>query len=184
MNVIRIIIHYIYCLPFCELGILVLTGTAICLTFYYATRGQKWQRPIFRGLFFVYVLIIVCTTLLGRSESSTPRSASLVPFASYIKYAQGNIEMLRESIMNIVLFYPLGLLLGGVASEKFPRKKMLAFAFSLSLFIEVCQLIFNLGYAEVDDVIHNTLGTGLGMLVMYVVEKIVNFVKLQHKRSA
>lgn len=184
MNVIKTILLCIYRLPFRELGILVLAGTAIFLILYCTTRGQKWQRPILRGLFFVYVLIIVCTTLLGRGESPVPRSVSLIPFASYIKYAQGNIEMLRESIMNIVLFYPLGLLLGGIASEKFPRKKMLAVAFSLSFFIEACQLIFNLGYAEVDDVIHNTLGTGLGMLVIYVVEKIVNFVKLQHKRSA
>lgn len=184
MNVIKTILLYIYCLPFRELGILVLAGTVIFLTLYCTTRGQKWQRPMLRGLLLVYVLIIVCATLLGRGESPAPRSVSLVPFASYINYVQGGTEMLRESIMNIVFFYPLGLLLGGAASEKLPRRKCLLFAFSLSLFIEVCQWMFNLGYAEVDDVMHNTLGAGLGMLVIYSTEKIVGFVKLQHKRSA
>lgn len=182
MNTIKTILLYIYRLPFRQLGGLVLAGTIIFLLLYCATRKRKWQRPALLVISAAYILMVVCATLLGRGGSPAPRSVSLVPFASYIKYAQGSTEMLRESIMNIVFFYPLGLLLGGAASEELPRRKSLLFAFSLSLFIEVCQWLFNLGYAEVDDVMHNTLGAGLGMLAIYATEKIADFVKLQHKR--
>lgn len=184
MNVIKTILSRIYCLPFGKLGVLTLLGTAVFLLFYRVTRNQKWQRPALLALSAAYALVIVCATLLGRSIASESHGVSLLPFASYVKFAQGERELLRESLMNIVLFYPLGLFLGGAASGKLSRKKTLASAFFLSLFIELCQGLFNLGYVETDDVIHNTLGAGLGMLAVYVADRAADFVKLQHKRSA
>ena len=40
-----------------------------------------------------------------------------------------------------------------------------------SISIEVSQYIFHLGYAEVDDVIHNSLGVLIGAIVASMVKK-------------
>lgn len=182
--VFRAIMLRIYCLSFLELSALVLAGTVIFLLFYCMTRKRKWLRSMMLTFSTVYVLIVLIATLLGRSESPASQGVSLIPFASYIKFFQGETEMLRESIMNIVFFYPLGLLLGGAASEKLPRKRSLVLAFLLSLFIECCQWIFNLGYAEVDDVMHNTLGAALGLLVMHLVERIDKGIQSKRRGSS
>ena len=65
--------------------------------------------------------------------------------------------------LNILLFVPFGYLLPSL----FPSKRwwqviLLGLAFSLT--IELLQLITRLGYADVDDLINNTLGAAIGFL--------------------
>lgn len=181
MNTIKTILLYIYCLPFRQLGGLVLAGTIISLLLYCATRKRKWQRPALLVISTAYILMVVCATLMGRGEPSASHGVSLLPFASYIRFAQGQTEMLRESVMNIVFFYPLGLLLGAANLGKRRWRSAVLAVFLLSAAIELCQWCFNLGYAEVDDVMHNTLGGGLGVLVIYITEMFVGFGKFNHK---
>ena len=71
--------------------------------------------------------------------------------------------------MNVVLFYPTGLLACELLPKSWNRAKrviLIAVLFALvSVGIEFCQYHFVLGQAEVDDVIHNTLGTLIGALI-------------------
>lgn len=64
-----------------------------------------------------------------------------------------------DIVLNILLFIPLGFLLG--------RKgwKAILFGFLLSAFIELAQYVFLLGYCEADDVLNNTIGCVLGVLL-------------------
>lgn len=70
--------------------------------------------------------------------------------------------------MNILLFYPLGVFFG----SRWNRKRIILLGTFLSLIIEMSQYFWNLGYAEVDDVINNTIGMALGVSVMLVFEKV------------
>ncbi len=80
----------------------------------------------------------------------------------------GNVKItnwseLRNIILNILLLIPFGYLLPTL----FPRLRwwqviLLGLAFSLT--IELLQLITKLGYADVDDLINNTLGAAIGWL--------------------
>ena len=45
-------------------------------------------------------------------------------------------------------------------------------AMILSFFIELAQFIFNLGWCELDDVISNTFGAFIGVLLYRIVEMI------------
>ena len=99
---------------------------------------------------------------LGTREPSGSQDFCLIPFASVYRYFHGQSEKLRESFMNLVLFYPLGLLLGSVAE----RKRIFGIGFFLSFGIEMAQFIWKLGYAETDDVLHNTLGVVIGVFLM------------------
>lgn len=64
-------------------------------------------------------------------------------------------------VMNIALFVPIGLLLGGLG---FKNKKILLSGICLSGIIEVSQFAFCKGLCETDDVMHNSVGAFLGYL--------------------
>lgn len=64
-----------------------------------------------------------------------------------------------DIFLNILMFIPLGFLLGGKGW------KNVLFVFLLSVFIECAQYLFLLDYCEADDVLNNTIGSGLGVLL-------------------
>lgn len=63
--------------------------------------------------------------------------------------------------MNVLMFVPVGLLLGCTYKD-IGWKRMLVVALCLSVSIEVLQFILQKGFAELDDVMHNVLGAALG----------------------
>ena len=94
----------------------------------------------------------------------------LVPFYSYYLAFSGiNEELLRSCFMNVVLFYPAGLLAGAIwLPERKVWKRILFLAVvgcGVSVSVEVLQYFRQLGLMEVDDVIHNTLGMAIGAAV-------------------
>lgn len=91
---------------------------------------------------------------------------------------------MQQSIMNIAFFYPFGFLLSCLDIEFIKKRKWLiaVFAFAFSFCIEALQYIFHLGYAEVDDVIHNTLGASIGTAMCVAFDKIYDFIKIKLKR--
>lgn len=110
---------------------------------------------------------VVYVTILSREPGSTAGFGSL--FCSYREVLNGgNPELLRSNFMNILLFFPGGLLLGAVLPDKWPRwARMLTAALCLgamSLAVEQHQYLGMLGNAEADDILHNTLGALLGSI--------------------
>ena len=71
--------------------------------------------------------------------------------------------------MNVVLFYPAGLLACELLPKKWSRAKRIilvtALFVLLSSGIEACQYYFALGQVEADDVLHNGLGALIGAAV-------------------
>ena len=140
-------------------------------------------RSVIRLLLPAYLLLNLYFTLLMR-EPSKDRLVTLVPLRSYFavlgwdiqsfsavgQLLQGTweeliaftIEPLIGIVQNLILFMPFGFLLYAVIDR--PRTaRILLFGFLLSLAIEMCQLLFHLGWFEVDDILHNVLGTYLGI---------------------
>lgn len=64
-----------------------------------------------------------------------------------------------DIVLNILLFIPLGFLIGKKVW------KAVLFGFLLSVTIELMQFVFLLGYCEADDVMNNTIGCRLGVLL-------------------
>lgn len=96
-----------------------------------------------------------------------PSAPQLAPFHSYRAVLSGeNPELLRSSFMNVLLFYPAGLLACSLLPGTWRRRwklLLVTLAFALLSFgIEFCQYRYALGQAEVDDVLHNALGAFLG----------------------
>ena len=97
----------------------------------------------------IYILIILWITLFSREPMTTRIFRGLF----------WEIEMgyWNNIIQNILLFIPLGFLIGG--------KRGIIAGVLLSIGIELVQYIAVLGYCELDDVLNNTTGTAIGSLL-------------------
>lgn len=115
----------------------------------------------------IAVLGIFGATVLNRSHYNN--EIILIPFYSFVE-ARIQPEMYRTMLMNVFLFFPLGLCLPYAIS--FSGKKNIAFTvligFLLSLCIEIFQLVFSCGRCEADDVICNTVGTVIGSVSYFI----------------
>lgn len=87
--------------------------------------------------------------------------------------------------MNIAFFYPFGFLLSGLDAPFLQKRKWLIiiFALTFSLCIEALQYLFHLGYAEVDDMIHNTFGSAIGIVSFFLLDKLFIHISNRHKRT-
>lgn len=169
----RKIFLWFYCLPFGEAALLLLLAS---LLFWFLRKklGDTafWKTGILL-LFLVWIAVIFFGTLGQRTEDGSLSPPILMPFASYCAVLNGGSrELLRTNFMNVVLFYPAGLL----GCEALPKKwrkgwKGVLITVLLALVsgcIEYTQYQFGLGMAETDDVIHNTLGALLGGIVISI----------------
>ena len=110
-------------------------------------------------LLIEYIFLIFCSTVIFRATGET-RQYDFHPFWSYDRP-----ELLVENIMNVVVFVPVGLLLG-IAFKQMTWWKALLIGCSISVTIESLQFFFMRGFSEVDDVMHNTLGCLIGWLMV------------------
>ncbi len=76
----------------------------------------------------------------------------------------GMLADLKNCILNVLLFLPLGLFLPALWEEYRTGKKTILLGFRLSLSIELLQ-IFTYRATDINDLIANTLGAALGFLV-------------------
>ena len=135
---------------------------------------RRWTMANF-VLFCAAVIAILCATILNR----TPGNYELIltPFAA-LTAARIQPELYREMLMNIFLFFPLGLTLSNALPRKWHRWLRIILTTlvgcALSAGIEYAQYRCALGLAETDDVICNTLGAFLGatsLLAAHAIEK-------------
>ena len=106
-------------------------------------------------LLIEYIFLIFCSTVFFRTTSEL-RKYDILPFWSYDRP-----ELLVENIMNVVVFVPVGLLLG-IAFKQMTWWKAFLIGCSISVTIESLQFFFMRGFSELDDVMHNTLGCLIG----------------------
>ena len=122
-------------------------------------------------LFAAYTIFIVWYTLLIREPRGFERVFKLELFWAIRWWiVNPTIESKREAaqyLLNILFFIPYGFLF----PWKDNWKRVFVTALVLSVFIELSQFIFNLGWCEVDDVISNTLGAMIGYGIWWKVNK-------------
>ena len=167
-------LHYIYIRSF--IGII--TFMALALAAWGALPARVASRRWRRGNLILAALMtaaILYATLFSRAEGST--GLILTPFAS-LTAARIQPEIYREMLMNVFLFFPLGLTLSNALPRRWHRWLRIILTTlvgcALSAGIEYAQYRYALGLAETDDVICNTLGAFLGaasLLAAHAIEK-------------
>lgn len=138
-------------------------------------KNQKKRTIINAALCFIAAFIILYATILTRTPEIP--EVILTPLATFIA-ARQQPELYREMLMNVFLFFPLGLTLSNVLPQKWHRWLRIILTTlvgcALSAGIEYTQYRCALGLAETDDVICNTLGAFIGstsLLIARAIEK-------------
>lgn len=148
----------------------------------------RWYHKVPRAriidaiLLIAWLSIIMYATIGQRSVADSLDTMVLQPFHSYREVQNGgNPEIYRSNFMNVLLFYPAGLL----AASLLPRRwqgwwrcilVVLVLA-AMSAGVEFLQYRYALGRCEIDDVIHNTVGALLGSLAALLLPSFFAFLK-------
>lgn len=166
--------RHIYALPL-HMVIILMLALLIVWAMPSLHKNQKKRTIINLVLCSITALTILYATILTRS-AGVPE-VILTPFATFTA-ARQQPELYREMLMNIFLFFPLGLTLSNALPQKWHRWVRIILTTLigciLSAGIEYAQYRYALGMAEVDDVICNTLGVFTGstsLLVAHAIEK-------------
>lgn len=122
-----------------------------------------------------YVFLIYCSTVICRKVSEEITGHNFTLFWSYEAIKNGREDLVAENIMNVVVFIPVGILLFITQKKSVSQLKAwiiaIASGLALSVGIESLQLIFKKGFAEVDDLMHNTLGCFIGCTLCLIIVK-------------
>lgn len=155
------VFHYVYTRP---LGVIVLWMALAALGWTLLGRHMRRGRTALNwGLMVLALAAILHSTLLSRSPGQY--DVQLRPLVSLLA-ARQQPELYRSMLMNVFLFFPLGLALPNILPRRWcPGIRIVltaAAGFFLSAAVEYIQYRWQLGIAETDDVICNTLGALLG----------------------
>lgn len=143
-------------------------------TLFIAWKGFKTGLRYSAFLLLVeYVFLLFCSTVIFRTPGET-RQYDFHPFWSYDRP-----ELLIENIMNVIVFIPIGMILGllfRVKGSWSPNGSWLMVKGSwlmvaiigcgISVTIESLQFFLMRGFSELDDVMHNTLGCLIGWFLV------------------
>ena len=157
---------------------IILAVVFIITTMLFLRRNPKTLSPII----FVYVAGIVYLTFLIREPRPIYRFM-LSPFSAakeaielggpwlFAGIRVVKPELLEGIILNILLFIPFGYLLPLVWKKADQWWKVMLAGLLTSLFIEAMQMVLHRGFADVDDLINNTIGTLIGWICYTVLMK-------------
>ena len=152
----------------------------------YRNRRQTAIRRVALVMFIIYMIGNLYCTTFSRVPNSG-RVLDLRPFKTYFEWfkeppeGDGKVTGLFDwfmqdtsssvgLILNILLYYPIGYLLP-ILFPKLKPKHVILIGCLCSVATEAAQYLFKMGWCETDDVIHNTLGTAIGVWVWYLQSK-------------
>ncbi len=140
---------------------------------YVRYKYKSFSEKIFKAWIISCIALIIAYTL-ARTSLLPERKAFIYPLRTYKIIAESNWKrhgyyVVREAFGNIMLFIPLGISMSSRLKEDnqdrvFSLSAVMA-GVCLSLLIELIQYFTRLGTFEIDDIIHNALGTAFGCCI-------------------
>ncbi len=146
----------------CVVLLLVLCVTAIVI---FSRKGviRIQLRRLLRVMFVEYLVLLFCSTVIFREEM--PEAG--VKFTLFDGYFRQNMDPLKDALLNIAIFIPIGLCTS--VFLRYPKwQKTLLLSASLSCTIELSQYVLSRGWCDTNDVMNNIIGgmIGWGLYVM------------------
>ncbi len=139
-------------------------------------KRERFKTVFLWGVFTCYVLLLMKMLFLSRisisglfnGQRTLFRSINLIPFYSITEYITSNSVNIKRFafsnvVGNIVIFIPLGVYLSLFKKNKKAITNLIII-FIVSLFVEIIQGLLGIGISDIDDVILNCLGGGIGIL--------------------
>lgn len=137
------------------------------------------NKKLIKILFYIYIAFLILFVVLKfdgsferiislhnsiiENEKDGLRNIDLIPFRSISPYLRNITEpyAFKNIIANILVFIPLGFFVSNKNSKNVFEALIICLGVILS--IELIQLLFKIGFFDVDDIILNFLGSLIGM---------------------
>ncbi len=141
----------------------------------------KKQRVCFTILFVIYLLVLAYLLFFASSYGRTQESShgvNLKPFQEITRYWKGWQSIteelfVRNIIGNIVAFVPMGFFVSVLSKRKNWVILAIAWTYLLSMTAEFLQFLTKVGSFDLDDVILNTIGGMLGVLLFAITRRLI-----------
>lgn len=145
------------------------------------------NKKLIKILFYIYIAFLILFVVLKfdgsferiislhnsiiENEKDGLRNINLIPFKSISQYLRNITKpyAFKNIIANILVFIPLGFFVSNKNSKN--GFKTLVICISVILSIECIQLLFKIGFFDVDDIILNFIGSLIGMGIKKILIK-------------
>ncbi|MBU3217380.1 VanZ family protein (plasmid) [Clostridium estertheticum] len=142
----------------------------------------SWKHFIWVYIFYIYLMLVFICTGVGTlyefrlyGTAISLNQINLIPFS----ITSGGI---MTHIANAIMFLPLGFLLPLIWEQFKSAGKVVYTGLLFSLAIELSQLL-DRRTTDIDDLIMNTMGAFLGLVIFYLFEKLFKSKKEKQKDS-
>ena len=145
-------------------------------------KKESNHKAVMKLLFIIYMCVLVYVVFFAEAMGRTPQDGyvyNLTPLKEikrFMKYIWDNDALGRAARLNIfgniIAFIPFGIYLPYTSESKLGFISTFLYTFSLSLTIELVQLITKVGSCDVDDIILNALGGVIGYILWYIYTKL------------
>lgn len=144
-----------------------------------ASRRRKGILTVFLiGYLIILVYFLFFSEGLGRNLEHREYHYNFIPFKEIVRFVKyrrilGFKAFFINVFGNIIAFMPLGFLIPEMRNQKTSVFFAVLACFSVSLLVEVTQLVTKHGCCDVDDLILNTLGGLLGYIAYLILHRIM-----------
>lgn len=134
---------------------------------HFTNKPKKYQNYLFYLVSVEYFILLFYFALIDRKVIEN-LAIHRDLFWGYQSLTENTIQ---DNIINIIIFIPIGILLGFISKKLLLMKSLLVGLF-ISESIECSQLIFMRGNFDVDDLFNNTVGAVIGAVVFMFVSQL------------
>ena len=140
------------------------------------TKRQKLGWVLFLMYLCLLAYFMFFSESFGRTDTDRGYAYNLVPLKEITRYFRyyrtlGMPLFLINIVGNMMAFMPFGFFLPIISRRSRKWYNTVSFGLIFSLILETLQLIFKVGSFDVDDMLLNTVGAGLGFLVYRTVQR-------------
>ena len=134
------------------------------------------QGTLIKGLFLIYLLALTWIILfkmqipLSEIGKMDYRNLNLIPFRGSV-IVNGKVE-LSEIILNVIAFIPYGVYVSMLKEDWSLLQKAVPI-FATSFLYEALQYIFAIGASDITDLLGNTIGGLIGIILFSLLSKIL-----------
>lgn len=126
------------------------------------------NKYLFLFILITYIFLLFFFAVLSRE----PSAKNPVRIDLFWSYTQPRVGILKDNLLNIALFIPIGILICLIA-DRYRMGKTLFVGLFVSMVIEFSQLIWKRGVFDVDDLFNNVVGAVVGGLIVVLGMKLM-----------
>lgn len=118
-------------------------------------------------LLLLYLMVVAYVTLFSRSEGHS--TAILLRFDSFSEALQKkSLEPLQHVFLNAIMFIPIGFLFSMIHDSFDSFFFVAPLGLMMSTLIEATQMFLTIGQCDVEDILANTMGTIVGLIIFRI----------------